>query len=71
MHVQHLDFGTERTEDYRFTTDGSFVSVDESGRPTVDLWESDDGQWFIQCHYRQDAWLEEDKTCEGQTSLFD
>ena len=51
MHVQHLDFGTERTDDYRFTTDGSFVSVDESGRPTVELYEgrievSENGVYF-------------------------
>ena len=36
MHVKHIDFGAEMTEDYRFTSDGSFVSVDENGVPTVD-----------------------------------
>ncbi len=39
MHVKHLDFGAEKTDDYRFTADGSFVRVDESGTPTVDLYE--------------------------------
>ena len=39
MHVQHFDFGAERTDDYRFLTDGSFISVDESGVPSVDYYE--------------------------------
>lgn len=39
MHVKHLDFGAEKTDDYRFTSDGSFVSVDENGAPTLDLYE--------------------------------
>ena len=37
MHVKHLDFAGERVDDYRFTVDGSFVSVDEKGVPTSDL----------------------------------
>ena len=36
MHVKHYNFAAEETEDYRFTTDGSFVRVDENGVPTVD-----------------------------------
>ena len=43
------------------------------GKPMVDVWEGPDGQGFEQCHYRREMWVkeEEDKTCEGQTSLFD
>ena len=51
MHVQHFDFGTERTDDYRFLTDGSFISVDESGVPSVDYYagrfEERDGHVYI------------------------
>lgn len=36
MRVKHIDFGSEMTEEYRFTSDGSFVSVDDNGMPTVD-----------------------------------
>lgn len=36
MHVKYIDFGSEMTEEYRFTSDGSFVHVDENGVPTVD-----------------------------------
>lgn len=36
MRVKHIDFGSEQTEEYRFTSDGSFVSVDDNGVPTVD-----------------------------------
>ena len=39
MHVQHLDFGSQMTDDYRFLSDGSFVSVDENGVPEVDYYE--------------------------------
>lgn len=35
MHVQHLDFGSQMTDDYRILSDGSFVSVDENGVPMV------------------------------------
>lgn len=38
MHVKHYDFAAEETEDYRFTADGSFVSVDEDGVPTADCY---------------------------------
>ncbi len=38
MYVKHMDFGTEMTDEYRFTSDGSFVSVDENGVPTVDCY---------------------------------
>lgn len=37
MHVQHLDFTTQKTDDYRFLSDGSFVSMDENGLPSIDL----------------------------------
>lgn len=37
MHVRHIDFDTEKTDDYRLLSDGSFVSVDEKGVPSVDL----------------------------------
>ena len=51
MHVQHFDFGAERTDDYRFLTDGSFISVDESGVPSVDYYagrfEERDGHVYI------------------------
>ncbi|MBO6192709.1 MAG: beta-lactamase family protein [Clostridiales bacterium] len=51
MHVQHFDFGTERNDDYRFLTDGSFISVDESGVPSVDYYagrfEERDGHVYI------------------------
>ncbi len=51
MHVKHLDFGAERVDDYRFTADGSFVSVDENGAPALDLNEgrievSENGVYF-------------------------
>ena len=36
MHVKHFDFGRNETEDYRFTSDGSFVCVDEDGVPLID-----------------------------------
>ena len=39
IHVQHLDFGSQKTDDYRVTVDGSLVSVDENGVPTVDCYE--------------------------------
>ena len=38
MYVKHMDFGSEMTDEYRFTSDGSFVSVDENGAPTVDCY---------------------------------
>ena len=43
------------------------------GKPMVDVWEGPDGKRFEQCHYRREMWVkeEEDKTCEGQTSLFE
>ena len=51
MHVQHFDFGAERTDDCRFLTDGSFISVDESGVPSVDYYagrfEERDGHVYI------------------------
>lgn len=51
MHVQHFDFGTERTDDYRLLTDGSFISVDESGVPAVNYYagrfEERDGHVYI------------------------
>lgn len=51
MHVQHFDFGAQRTDDYRFLTDGSFISVDESGVPSVDYYagrfEERDGHVYI------------------------
>lgn len=62
MHVKHLDFATERVDDYRFTADGSFVSVDENGVPAVDCEEgriktSEDGVYFTTRSDRQTAGL--------------
>lgn len=37
MHVQHYDFAGMNVDDYSFTSDGGFVSVDENGVPTIDL----------------------------------
>ncbi len=51
MHVQHFDCGAQKTDDYRFLTDGSFVRVDEDSVPTVDFsigrFEERDGRVYI------------------------
>ena len=62
MHVQHFDFGAERTDDYRFLTDGSFISVDESGVPSVDYYagrfeERDDHVYIAVESSRQETGL--------------
>lgn len=42
------------------------------GEPMVGKWANDKtGEWFTQCYYRQELWLQEedDAVCEGQTAF--